>query len=477
MVAPDAPWTFTLSSRSGRLAFSMRTRRTISVARATAGVAAMAVLAIAARAEAQDAGTTPTCDSFTNPVYISGSSASQPVLQALANTLGTGISIIYQNPDSCLGVNDFLTNQASTESGVATSYLNPTTGKATTCTIVPTTDFVDVAVSDVFASTCTLYSTVPALTASQVEIEGPIQAMTIAAPATSQGSPSISAEAANIVFGGDAQTAGVTVQQWDQSTAIFTRANTSGTLNMIGTAIGLVPSMWANAAPATPAPATQKSSTGNMFNGIAGATTNINQTIGILSDEAVVQKNAAALAATPAGPTVKPLFFQGIGQSCGYLPDSTTTTFDKVNVREGRYDIWGPIHFITAVGANGQPNGVHAAAVATVLNYFIATGATPDAPLFTAGADAGTVDVAKKALITAEATPLVGGVVPWCAMHVVRTTEVGPEASYQPPEPCGCYFESVTGSTLESYCKACPTGTECAGTSYPVCRYGYCEVQ
>ncbi len=447
----------------------------------------MAVLAIAGRANAQTDGGTPACDSFTNPVYISGSSASQPVLQALANTLGTGVSIIYQNPDSCLGVADFLAGMASTEtmpSAVATVYLNPTTGKAVTCTITPTTDIVDIAVSDVFAATCHKFNNaIPALTSSQVEISGPIQAMTIAVPAASQGSPSISAAAANVVFGGDAATAGETIPQWNQAAAIFTRPATSGTLNMIGTAIGLAPSSWANAALAATAPANQKGSTGGMYSAVAAATTNINQTIGILSDEAVVQRNATALAmgadGGTAGPTAKVLYFQAAGQSCGYLPDSTASALDKINVREGRYDIWGPLHFITNVGANGQPNGVHASAVATVLNYFIATGSNPSAPLFTNSDDAGAIAVtAKQALIDAEAMPSVGGVVPWCAMHVMRTEEVGAESSFSPAEPCGCHFEKVaTGATVSAYCKACASGTDCAGTPNTVCRYGYCEVQ
>jgi len=311
--------------------------------------------------------------------------------------------------------------------------------------------------------------------------------MTIAVPASSQGPSSISAEAAYVVFGGDAQTAAVTITTWNQSASIFTRPATSGTLNMIGEAIGLAPSSWANAPLAATAPAEQKGSTGAMYTAIATATANVNQTIGILSAEAVIQKNAAQLAlgvdGGTAGPTAKALFFQGIGQSCGYLPDSTATSFDKINVREGRYDIWGPLHFMTNVEANGQPTGTHAASVATVLNYFIATGANPDAPLFTAGADAGTINVAaKQALIDAEAKPLVGGVVPWCAMHVMRTTEVGPESSFSPAEPCGCYFESVaTGAPVSTYCHACTTNTDCTSDgstpSYPVCRYGYCEVQ
>jgi ABC-type phosphate transport system substrate-binding protein len=456
----------------------------MSVARATAGVAAVAVLAIGARAEAQTDGGPVTCDSLTNPVFISGSSASQPVLQALANTIGTSVSIVYQNPDSCLGVADFLAGMPSTEtmpSAVATNYLNPTTGKAVACTLTPATDIVDIAVSDVFAATCHQYTpAIPALGAGQVEIEGPIQAMTIAVPAASQGPASISAEAAYVVFGGDAQTAGTTIMSWNQSANIFTRPSTSGTLNMIGEAIGLAPASWANAALAATAPPQQRGSTGTMYTAIVTAATNVSNTIGILSDEGLIQKNAAQLAlgvdGGTAGPTAKALYFQGTGQTCGYLPDSTASSFDKVNVREGRYDIWGPLHFIANV-ANGQPTGAHAAAVATVLNYFIATGANPDATLYTAGADAGTVDLAKKALITAEASPLVGGVVPWCAMHVMRTSEIGSEASFQPSGACGCFFEATTGSTLESYCRTCTTNADCTTAGLPACNYGYCEVQ
>src|SRR5271166_5987798 len=82
--ARDALWTFTPSSRSGRLAFSMRTRRRISVARATAGLASVAILAVGARAEAAN----PPCTdavNHPNPVFISGSTAAQAAFQALAD--------------------------------------------------------------------------------------------------------------------------------------------------------------------------------------------------------------------------------------------------------------------------------------------------------------------------------------------------------------------------------------------------------
>ena len=57
---------------------------------------------------------------------------------------------------------------------------------------------------------------------------------------------------------------------------------------------------------------------------------------------------------------MKVLAFQAdqvAGQTCGYFPDSTANTFDKLNVRQGRYDIWGPLHFITAVDGGGNPLG------------------------------------------------------------------------------------------------------------------------
>jgi len=59
-------------------------------------------------------------------------------------------------------------------------------------------------------------------------------------------------------------------------------------------------------------------------------------------------------------------------------------------------------------------------------------------------------------------------------MHVWRDSDLGALYSYQPPEPCECYFEfKATGATS---CTACATSTTCPHSA-PVCRYGYCEVQ
>jgi flavin-binding protein dodecin len=224
------------------------------------------------------------------------------------------------------------------------------------------------------------------------------------------------------------------------------------------------------------------------------ASSPVDSTIGILAAQFVEQSNAGVVLDGGGGGTVKALAFQQKGQSCGYYPDSVASSADKLNVRQGRYAIWGPAHLVANVGADGNPNGLHAAAVAAVLNAFIATGcegaACPPGSNSLLGAsetyfgvDGGTsgpTDAIKQAVIDAEAA---GGVVPWCAMQVTRgNIEIGAEASYQPSEPCGCRFESqVPGATVSAYCHACVVDGDCqaegAKASYPKCRYGFCEVQ
>jgi len=320
--------------------------------------------------------------------------------------------------------------------------------------------------------------------------------MTFAVPSASNAT-AISAEAANVVFGNDAMTA--VVPQWNVPANIFVRPRTSGTLNMIGTAIGLTADSWINAQPADLGSPQQKAGTGDMVTAVAGATSNQNATIGILSYEALKQANIKATAAGGSGQTLNVLAYQPAGASAGYLPDSASNTFDRLSVRQGKYDIWGPLHFIVNVDANGYPvpnnPGTSADDIATILNYFIATGpsstvsqtddgASLQVKQFSradAGADGGAISTANvTALITAEATVSAGGVVPWCAMQVIRSTEIGKPASYQPDTSCGCFFEqTANGKPVSTYCQACTSDTECAaaGSCFPKCNFGFCEAQ
>ena len=143
----------------------------------------------------------------------------------------------------------------------------------------------------------------------------------------------------------------------------------------------------------------------------------------------------------------------------------------------------GPLHFIANVNSSGQfldGSMNPSAAVTTILNYFLATGPTP--PSSSSG-DAGVSASAIQSIIKAEAKP--GYVVPWCAMQVSRSTELGAPASYQPSIPCGCYYESLLGvipasgaDPVSTYCHSCGSDSDCADSgTYTHCRYGYCEAQ
>ena len=438
---------------------------------AVAAIAGGAVLTTAGPALAGTVDCTVAAN-IPNPVYIAGSSASQPYLQALAVALGSSVSIIYAKPTSCAGLADVTTPQGET----GTFYdLSPAAGVgAVTCT---GTGFggsanpivVDIGVSDVYPASCI----VPQITlgASQKDFHGPIQPMEITVPYASSEN-SISAEAAYVVFGFDAASM-YTVLPWNDPTAIWTRGDTSGTQVMVANAIGLSAAKWLSNTGDAGAAQIQSSS-GNMASAIvAGGATKPNTTIGILSAGTADPLRGAA-GMNDAGATtdgIKPLAFQATNQDCGYYPDSSLTGFDKINVRQGRYAIRGPLHFVAGADGNGN-----------------ATAAGTTNPVPSANANvAAVVNAITHSGLTASTTPTLQSVVkaetashfvPDCSMQVSRTTEVGGEASYQPNSACGCYFESLTGggTTLSSYCQTCTADADCADAgAYTHCNFGYCE--
>jgi hypothetical protein len=436
--------------------------------RAVGLLACAGAVAVSAPALAQDAGLVA-CDTYENPVIISGASSAKTVVQALATVFkasGVPISIIYASPDSCLGLGDLETGGNGYESNSA--YVPGAAAGATSFPPMPacglqTGDAVDIAISDVFAATCAA-STAGVSATGLTDIYGPIQAVTFAVPQVTGAPTVISAAAAQVVFAYDA--AGYTVAPWTVPNNILTRESSSGALNMAGVAINLSPSLWANSQKGAPTPPQYTSATSEA-SALANITANPSQAIAIVAAENIPAANAVST-----NNKIQALAYQHTSQSCGYLPDSSSTAFDKINVRQGRYAIWGPIHFLI----NGTaPTGPHAAAVATVLNYLIATGNNPDATPFSGaiGGDAGTGVSAAEAqyLITEEAKP--GYVIPWCAMEAQRATEIGPESSYASPDPCSCLYETTVGSVVNGHtCTACSSTSPCAtGT----CRYGYCE--
>jgi len=450
-------------------------RKSATLMRGAAWLTGGAVVAISGQAAGQAA--TP-CPTGASTVFLSGSSAFQPVLQATAKALGATVSLVYQKPGSCEGLQHLLGDGAAMPMpDTDAAVVFPADGTAPTACALPRTPAeatVDIGISDVYASTCasTFDTALNPLGAAQKDFLGPIQAMTFAVPTMSSAN-NISAEAAYMVFRFDASDIAHTIAPWTTATDIYVRFWDSGTLEMIGSAINLPGGNWKNATSMSPAPPQQTTGAGNMVTKITGAATagDVNGTIGILG--------AANIYGTTG---IKPLAFQATGESCAFYPDSSSSAADKLNVRQGRYTIWGPEHLVVNVDAGGNPVGqnMNTQAVQTVISSLTATMTGPT--MATVAGGSALTDAAVGNIIDLISKPgSSGGVVPWCAMEVGRTKEIGALASYQSPYPCVCRYEAAVAATVHAHaCTMCTSDADCAGdagSTFTHCRYGYCEAK
>jgi hypothetical protein len=430
---------------------------------------------------------TPSCPSTSNTVFTSGSSAFKPVLQAVANVLGSAVNIVYQSPGSCEGLDHIIENTKDTDSAV----LFASNGTSAACALPAAGAVVDIGFSDVYPATCTktFDPNLPAVGSGTADFLGPVQAMTFAVPSLSTEN-TISAEAAYIVFGfgGAAAATGANpvpapIMPFVVPNDIYVRFYDSGTLEMIGTALGslgtgglpngLSGSKWVNA--------TNKGSTQTAAN-TAGMVTDIKTSGGVSGH---VSSTIGIMSTSGLTTGVKGLAFQGAGQSCSYYPDSTSTAADKINVRQGRYEIWGPEHMVTAIDTGNNPLGGNGntAAVQTLINALTSTSKALATQSSDAGAGDGGVTTLGETevgqIITAISVPTTG-FIPTCAMQVIRTAEIGPEASYAPPAACSCAYEVATGAAVTGHtctaCTAANAATTCTGAT-PACHFGYCEAE
>lgn len=371
-------------------------------------------------------------------VYIVGTG--KAYVAALAKPLYTDsnpITLVWIGTGSCTAVNGVLTDQplaplVQTNPGTGTGFIFPPSGE-TTCTI-PTPDaggpqLIDITASDVFATTC---GNLPnGLPPDIGDFFGPTQAYGFIVPKASK-EKSISATAAYFIYGFGAAGG---VSPWTDDAYIFKRAATSGTVQLISAGIGVPAAKW-------------KGTDGGLDVNLVGKVINSDQpqkTIGI-----VAQSFFNTDPQIPLG--VSFLAYKHYGQQCAYYPDSTETSKDKANLRDGHYALWAPVHFLTKLDTNGN---VRNTTTKRVIDLLTQVQKPPG------GLDLIQFDAANY-------------LVPTCAMRVKRSTEMGPLSPFAPPNACGCYYEQVaTGATK---CKACTGNQECPKDK-PVCSYGYCEAQ
>jgi len=408
----------------------------INLTKASFGLVAIAgVLAASGAARAADLGDCKDYDAAKPHLYVAGSSAIKPFIQALSTAVAADKVIVYVSQGSCVGVKtafdgDFLPTGANL--GIV---------GADTCTVHAETK-ADIGVSDVFATSC---DGVAELKDGFGDFFGPVQIMNFVVPkgGFDNGNHTLSAEAGYLVFGFDPSSdlngkSPADGTPYTSKTDIWMRGPGSGTQSMLAAAIDVPPANWAlNTSQAL-------AGSGDMVTKIGNAT-NVNTTIGILASTELDDHRD----------TIRGLAFQGYGQSCGYWPDSTSSSLDKLNVRTGKYQVWGPLHMFAAADSNGDPESED---VAEFIAYVNGEKPIP-------GAD-------PLSIVKLEVTK---NLVPQCAMQVSRTEEVGELQSVNPT--CSCFYENVRlhGDDGESFgdCKACDDDTACTGNLK--CSYGYCE--
>lgn len=386
-------------------------------------------------AGATDAGPVP-CSSLPNPIYATGSTAIAPFLGTIAQVVarpdseGRSVTVVYQGQGSCLGVDAILNGTPITQTA---TYWDPNVADvsqaALTCALSPGGNVVDLGVSDVFATTC--FDLPGDLPPNIGDFFGPVQIMTFAVPQASS-EATISAEAAYLVYGFGAAGG---VAPWTNEDLIEQRSASSGTQNMIARAIGVPAALWHGETNAT----SQDVLNALLAAGMLGSSS-ASASIGILGTDY----------ADSARGQVRVLAFQAYGQDCAMYPDSTATSEDKANVRDGRYPIWGPLHLLARLTSQGVTTN---ATVGQIIDYLSGTSPLPG----------------QGNLIQLYAT---NHLIPTCAMHVTRTTDGANVSAYSSPQPCSCYYDTLVSGTTS--CASCAGANNCArGT--PNCSYGYCE--
>jgi ABC-type phosphate transport system substrate-binding protein len=415
-------------------------RGALRAALCAGGVAA--VLGLAAGAEAQ---ATTACDSLPGTkIYGVGGSAVTPLVKRVARILGAQpeaerITVVYQDTGACFAMQGLV--------GTAGNPPTPITGTAKywtadldtdqTCTLPTQGVDADWGAMAQLPTTC---AGVAALPDTVGDYLGPISGFSLLANKDSS-EEVISAEALYSIYGlGPVQ---ANIAPWTNLATLGSRTVTSAAGLLLAKAVGIpLTRPLAGTDDKSNSGVVTKLSTGPAVADQAA----IDSTLGFASTET---------AEAPSSVTkVKQLAYQHRGQLVGYYPNSTPTSRDKSNIREGRYFLWNPHHLYAKKSGSEITNP----AVKAFVSYFTGDEELPGTKSF--------LDVT-----------IENGNIPDCAMHVTRDDDMGPLQSYQPDEPCDCYFEFKATGAAPSSCTECAADTDCTDSSFPTCRLGYCEVK
>jgi hypothetical protein len=368
------------------------------------------------------------CESLPTPiVYGVGGSAQRPLFSKLGAKLAASsepLSVVYASPGACFAMDAFDPDEDYKLTGTA-NYTG-SDGTEKTCQLPAA------GVKAAFGSmqvSPTLCPNVTKLYDGVGDFEGPVSTTNFIVPVQSSQNV-ISAEAAYFVFGfGDQGEA----DPWVDNNLIIRRNDTSAVQLYVALATGV---------PAAKFKGIDAETNANSIKFVAEAS-NKEAAIGFVSGE-----NADANRET-----VRTLAYQHKDQTCGYWPDSTPSKFDKRNVRNGQYFLWGSTHLFAKVNGSDEIEDANARRLIGYLSGKL----TPPS-------DVNVLDIT-----------IANGNIPQCAMQVKRDGDLGAVASFQPDEPCGCYFEKKAANSTE--CEECDGDSDCESGDAKFCRHGYCEVK
>jgi len=399
-----------------------------------------------------DAPTVPDCTSLPNPLFLVGSKSFEPVVGAFAiklAALATGpMTVVFQTPGSCLGVTQ-LTNKDDIAGAAHTYTADGTSVVINECKLAAAGQKADVAISDVFYDSCPGISP-PALPTTIKDFRGPVlpAVLVVVAGVMTADATYITALEAQDLFGCGAGYSGNNTP-WMDPLVSFCLDPSAGTQIVVGKSIG-VP-----AATMVDPICVPTSGNAGMLNAFH-LSPNSSSTIGFLSEDVydsqrkMPRNNLRALA------------FQGFDENRAYFPDregrtsaagSLAGTYERANVRDGHYLIWGYEHMFAPVDGSGVPTNPRAADFIGYIN--------------------GTKTVPSIDPLAIEGT---AGLVPLCAMKVRRAVDGGP-LSYENEvtDPCGCAYEAAVTGFTPSQCPVCQgTGASACPAGYS-CHHGLCE--
>lgn len=392
-----------------------------------------------------------------NPIYGAGGSAETATIAKVA-TYFAGlaehpITVFWADPGACAGYQQYLNNSITNS---AVKYWDASGNQLTCNATAQAADFSHMGNEHAFCIDSAALTVPAAWPSGFGTVLAPVQTLNIVADKDSS-QKSISYEALYHLLGFGAGAGGKSVAPWTNPAYIVSRSPTSfATQFLIHSIFGNVTQIIYD----DPGKNGQGTSA-NGYNGRLGYRSADNQGVadqiahdGDTDPEAPLGYLSGSAADSNRG-KIKTLAYQHQDQSCGYWPDSTDSTFDKINVRTGKYHFWTPGHFFAHVDADDTGHDVDHLVNPDVETFLRAFVGSDDIDALNAVIDAGDV--------------------PLCAMQVTREGLDGAISSYASPDPtCGCYFESRVAGTAQ--CETCTEGSaaDCSDP-HAVCRRGYCE--